>query len=203
MLSTFVAPLLAYLLLYKYWAIFCVMFVSSIILPLPTNSLLLATGALASQGFFDFTLALAVAVGGNMAGDCVDFVLARRYGRKALHMLKIRTPWYVVHLEHYMRDYAGLTIFFTRFFATADSFISVLAGFSGISTGTFLVYSLLGNIVSDGGVLYVGYFFGSNWQAVTGTLGTVEWVLFGMFVVLVLTVSLWYRRRSNGRKVRR
>ena len=199
MMSSFVAPLLAHLLLYKYWALFLVMFTSSIILPLPTNTMLLAAGAFASQGYFSFALSLVVAVAGNMAGDCFDYFLARRYGRRALRMLRIRTPRYVVHLERYIRDYAGLTIFFTRFFATADSFISVLAGFSGISVSTFLLYSLLGNVVSDGGVLYVGYFFGSNWQAVTGTLGLVEWVLFGAFVAFAVAVALWYRRRNRMR----
>ena len=200
MMNAVVVPLLAYLLLYKYVAIFVVMFVASVILPLPTNSLLLATGALASQGYFTFSLAVVVAVGGNVAGDCFDYVLARRYGRRALRMLKVHTPWYVVHLERYMRDYAGLTIFFTRFFATADSFISILAGFSGISVGTFLWYSVLGNLVSDGGVLYIGYFFGANWQEVTGTVSLVEWILLGVFVVCVVMVALWYRRRTKRRR---
>ena len=81
-MSNFVALLLSFLLLYKYWALFAVIFVAAVLVPLPTNSVLLAAGAFASQGYFSFWLSLAVAVGANIAGDCFDYFLARRYGRR-------------------------------------------------------------------------------------------------------------------------
>ena len=199
-MDSFLAPLLAYLLLYKYAAIFVVMCSASIILPLPTNSLLLAAGAFASQGYFSFALSLAAAVGGNMAGDFFDYFLARRYGHRAIHILHINVPSYVQHLERFMHNYAGTTIFFTRFVGTVDSLTNVLAGFSGVGVVTFMWYDFLGNLVSDGVVIYIGYVFGANWQAVTGTFSLVEWVLLGVFVAVGLVVALWYRGRLSKKQ---
>jgi membrane protein DedA with SNARE-associated domain len=194
-MSSFVALLLSFLLLYKYWALFAVMFVAAVILPIPTNSVLLATGAFASQGYFSFSLSLVVAVGANILGDCFDYFLARRYGRRVIHMLHIRIPSYIERLEEYVKRHPGPTIFLTRFVGTADPLANVLSGFVGISFGTFLLYDFLGNVVSIGGVLYAGYFLGIHWQDFSTFFSIAGWILLGFIVIAALAVALWYRNR--------
>jgi len=45
---------LSYLLIYKYAILFSVVFVTSFGLPLPATALIVAAGAFAAQGYFDF-----------------------------------------------------------------------------------------------------------------------------------------------------
>jgi len=196
-MSSLVSPLLSFLLLYKYWALFVVTLSASIILPLPTNSLLLAAGAFASQGYFSFLLSLFVAVGANLLGDLFDYFLARRYGHRALKMLRIRTPSYMERLERYVRDHPGPTIFLTRFVGTIEPLTSLLAGFIGVPLGLFIFYDVLGNLVSDGGIMCIGYLLGANWQSVLKFLSITNWVLAGILIVAAVAAALWYRNRRS------
>jgi membrane-associated protein len=199
-MSGFVALLLSFLLLYKYWALGIVIFISAVILPLPTNSLLLAAGAFASQGYFSFSLSLAIAVGANMLGDCFDYFLARRYGRRAIAMLHLRMPAYIERLEAYVKHHPGPTIFLTRFVGAADPLGNVFAGFVGVPFGLFLWYDFLGNFVSIGGVLYAGYFLGIHWQDFSTLFSIAGWVLLGATVIAALAVALWYRNYNRARR---
>lgn len=192
-MNAVVALLLSFLLLYKYWALFGIIFIAAVILPIPTNSLLLATGAFASQGYFSFSLSLAVAVGANILGDCFDYFLARRYGRRTIRMLHIRIPSYIERLEEYVERHPGPTIFLTRFAGTADPLANIFSGFVGVRFGTFLLYDFLGNVVSIGGVLYAGYFLGIHWQDFSTLFSIVGWIVVGCIVIAALAVSLWYR----------
>jgi membrane-associated protein len=194
-MNDLVALLLSFLLLYKYWALFIVIFISAVILPIPTNSLLLATGAFASQGYFNFPLSFVVAVGANVSGDCLDYFLARRYGRRVIHLLHIRIPSYIERLEDYVERHPGPTIFFTRFVGTADPLANILSGFVGIGFGTFLLYDALGNVVSIGGILYAGYFLGIHWQDFSTFFSITGWILVSFIVIAALAVALWYRNQ--------
>ena len=196
-MSSFVGVLLSFLLLYKYIALFAVVFLAAIIVPLPTNSVLLATGAFASQGYFNFLISLVVVMAANVGGDLVDYFLARRYGRSVLQMLHVKTPTYIERLERYVREHPGPTIFFTRFVGTVEPLTSLLAGFVGVGFGTFLIYDFLGNLVTNGGVLYTGYFLGVHWQDFTGLFSIVGWILFAAVVTAALAVALWYRTRRH------
>ncbi len=148
-MSGFAGVLLSFLLLYKYWALFGVIFLACGHRAVPVHTVLLATGAFAGQGYFSFFLSLLVAVAANTLGDAVDYFLARRYGRRALSILHIRLPWYVEHLEAFLTGYPGPTIFVTRFVGTVEEVVSFLSGFTGVSFGTFLIYDVLGNTLFD------------------------------------------------------
>ncbi len=198
-MSAILAFLLSFLLLYKYLALFLVMFLAAILVPLPTNTLLLAVGAFASQGYFNFAASLFVAVLANAAGDCCGYFLARNYGRKVLRMLRIRLPKYIVRLEDYVAKHPGPTIFLTRFFGAADPLTNLLSGFIGIPFSVFIFYDLLGNIVSIGIVLCVGYFLGTYWQDYSKAFGIIGWAFFGCVCLCIILWRVWHiqqRKRS-------
>jgi len=194
-MTQLITPLLSFLLLYKYWALLALGFSAAVILPIPMNTVLLASGAFASQGYFNLYVSLAVSLAANIAGDCFGYSLARAYGRRALKMLRIRQPRSVQRFEGYIKGHPASTIFLTRFVGALGSLANLFAGFSGMSFGAFLLYDVLGNIVSIGGVVYAGYFLGIHWQDFTGFFGVIGWVVFGLFACTALI--LWYIRRGR------
>jgi membrane protein DedA with SNARE-associated domain len=76
-MSQILESLLSYILLYKYVALALLVFANAIVIPLPINTLLLATGAFASQGYLNLGLALVLSIVANILGDCIDYTLAR------------------------------------------------------------------------------------------------------------------------------
>jgi len=51
-------------------------------IPLPAGSSTMASAAFASQGYFNFPLALTIGIVGNVLGDLFDFWLIRRFGKR-------------------------------------------------------------------------------------------------------------------------
>ena len=199
-MSGFAGVLLSFLLLYKYWALFGVIFLAAVIVPFPSNTVLLATGAFAGQGYFSFFISLLIAVAANTLGDLIDYFLARRYGHRALHILHIRLPWYVEHLEAFLRRHPGPTIFVTRFVGTIEEVVSFLSGFTGVSFATFLIYDMLGNTLSISIVLCAGYFLGIHWQDFLSLFNTVGWILIGCVGIAAVAVALWYRNHTRTQR---
>ena len=194
-MSGVVSLFLSFLLLYKYGAIFVVVLLSAIAVPLPANSVMLAAGAFASQGYLSFSLALSVAVASNMLGDCIGYFLARNYGRAALAMLHVEVPSYVERLEQYVQRHPGPTIFFTRFTGTIDPLTNILSGFIGIPFYVFIFWDFLGNLACYGSIMYIGYFFGVHWPDFAPLVSIAGWVIFLVIAITALSVALWYRRR--------
>jgi membrane-associated protein len=194
-MSTILAFLLSSLLLYKYWALLLVFFFSGLILPIPTSTVLLSTGAFASQGYFNFFISLAVIVGANMLGDYTGYLIARRYGRKALGILHVHVPVWIERLENFLHKYPGSAIFITRFVGTTDVLTNLLCGFSGVSLPIFLLYDFLGNLVSNGSLLYAGYFLGVHWQDFTGLFNITDYILVGIVVAIALYAIIRYKRK--------
>ena len=199
-MSNILTFILSFLLLYKYWTLFVVFFFAGLILPIPTSSILLATGAFASQGYFNFFISLLVIVGANVLGDYVGYFVAQRYGRKAFQIMHVRVPVWIEKMEDFIRKYPGPAIFITRFVGTTDVIANLLCGFSGVSVLTFIFYDFIGNLVSDGSLLYAGYFLGIHWQDFTGILNVTDYVIIGVVVVGVLSIFVWRKSRKTAKK---
>lgn len=189
--------LLSYLLLYKYIALFLFVFSVAIIVPLPINPLLLATGAFASFGYFNLPISIVVAVVASVSGDFVDYLIGRHYGPKVFDRFKINKHYYFERFEHGFRTHVGLTIFVTRFAGMpVDLFGSLFAGSIGISAATFLWYDFLGNFASSAIVLVIGYLAGNYWQNFSGLIDTVGWILV-IAVVIFITLKVFLRHRAH------
>jgi membrane protein DedA with SNARE-associated domain len=191
------AFLLSYLLVYGYAVLFVVIFVSGLLLPLPVNSLLLAMGAFASQGYFNFYVSLAVALCANVLGDLTGFLLARRYGPVVLKKFNVKPSHNFRRIESYIRSYAGTTIFFTRFVGAFDTAANILAGLSEVATSKFLFYDILGNLTIILPLLLLGYFVGDDWQSLSGV------VEIGGGIVLVAAAVVILFRIFNTHRFRR
>src|ERR1700753_579402 len=123
-MNSILATLLSYLLLYKYIAIFLLVVSSAIILPIPENTLLLATGAFASQGYFSFIFAFIVALAANVIGDSIGYILTRKWGNKIIKEHHIKKYASLSKIDSYIRGNAGMTIFLTRFTGTIGPLVN-------------------------------------------------------------------------------
>ena len=188
--------LLSFLLLYKYFALFVCVFSVAIIVPLPINALLLATGAFASFGYFNIFISLAVAVFANVLGDVIDYALARYYGPRIFEKFHIKKHYYFERLEHGVRTHAALTVFITRFVGPLDLFVNFFAGSIGIPTTTFVLFDFLGNGLSNIIILGLGYLAGNYWQSYSGIVDTAGSVLL-VAIILFLVVRVFIRRRRH------
>jgi membrane protein DedA with SNARE-associated domain len=176
--------ILPYVLIYKYAAIFIVSFLGAIILPLPVNMMLLAIGAFSSQGYFNIWFSLTAAMTGNILGDMMDYVLARRYGEALIRKLNIRHNAFFLQLEEELRSDAVSTVFTSRFAGSLSSITNFLAGFVGVPLWSFLIPDVVGDFIEPLVILFVGYGLGTYWSSASDILD--------MFAALVATAVILF-----------
>lgn len=185
--------LLSYLLIYTYVVLFATVFLAAVALPLPTSTLMLATGAFAGQGFLDLRIAFAVAMAANVSGDLLGFYLARRYGAYVVALLRRHPSAYEHALDRFLERSPGLAIFLSRFAGTADPVLNVLSGWAGVSVLRFLWYGVLGNVIAIGSVMYFGYLVGENWTAFVDIIRTSGYLV-GVLILLIVAVAVFGER---------
>jgi membrane protein DedA with SNARE-associated domain len=191
-MDAFLTPILSYVLLYKYIAIFVVVYTGAVIIPWPANAMLLAVGAFASQGFISFWLSLVVAVVANCLGDLTDYGIARKFGERFIHKFKIDKVRFFIRLKEELITDGAVTIFITRFAGSLSSVTNFLAGFVEVPFMTFLWFDLLGNFIEPFAALTLGYAVGNYWSDFSNLLSLIA----GIFAaaILLFVLARIYRR---------
>lgn len=189
--------ILSYLLLYKYWVLITVIYFSGLILPLPMNTMLVATGAFASQGYFDIYLSFIVSEVANVLGDYTGYFITRYWNKDIILKLKLDHVSYFRRLEIFLKNHSRLTITLTRFLGTPGFIVNLMAGLAPIPPARFIAYDILGNALDIGFFLAFGYIAGAVWENYSDILGTVGWIV---LLVLVIIIVAWLLRTGKEHK---
>src|SRR3989338_9539805 len=130
---------------------------------LPGDSLLFTAGFLASQGFFNILLLMAVCFLGAVLGDSFGYAFGRKTG-PAIFSREDSLLFHKRHLERariFYEKYGGKTIILARFMPVVRTFAPILAGVGEMRYKTFLSYNVVGGVIWGIGMPFLGYFLGS------------------------------------------
>lgn len=130
----------------------------------PGDSLLFTAGFLASQGFFNIWILVAISFAGAVLGDSFGYAFGKKTGpmifRKDDSILFNRR-----HLERaaiFYERHGGITIVLARFLPVIRTFVPILAGVGRMRYGTFLFYNVFGAAFWAVGLPLAGFFLGKT-----------------------------------------
>jgi membrane-associated protein len=189
---------------YGYPILWLSIFIGALGIPLPNTLVLLAAGAFAALGEFDFAMLLVVAISAFVGGDNASFWIGRRWGSKVLHWLEGRLimPQTLERSRGYFDRLGGWAIFSSRFLVSAlGGAINLLAGAGLFPYRRFLVYDIAGETLGALLPLTLGYVFGASLDAVGDVLGSLSYFIVALLVALVLgyqTLRLYRHMRKTA-----
>jgi membrane protein DedA with SNARE-associated domain len=191
---------------YGYPLITLIAFVGTLGLPIPTEPVLMAAGALAATGDLSLPLLLVLVTLASVAGDTVGYlvgrwlgyaVLVRRGGLYGLTERRLATA------RAFLHRWAAMGVFLTRWLLTPLGLpVNLLAGASGYSVAAFMGITAVGAAIRAGLYLGLGYWFGASWTAIFDEVQDLPLFLAGLFVgvaSLALGIRLWRRRHPRPR----
>lgn len=190
---------------YGYPILWLSVFIGAVGIPLPNTLVLLAVGAFAALGNFQFILLFVVALSAFVAGDNVSYWLGRRWGSRVLRWMEGRLirAQTLERSRVYFDRLGGWAIFSSRFLVSAlGGAINLLAGAQLYPYRRFLAYDIAGEAAGTVLLLTLGYVFGASWDAVGDVLGSFSFFIVALLVALVLgyqTLRLFRRMRTIAR----
>lgn len=184
-----------------YAAIFLIVILGNVGLPVPEETVLTVSGYLVWQGRLALVPVLVIAVASAVIGDNAAYWLGRRYGRAVIaRFVKVETDR-VERIERLVRRYGMLAVFVARFVAGLRFMAGPLAGSTGLSPIRFFVANLLGAAAyvpaAVGAGYAIGYGLGDRIEGLRRLAGDTETA---MLVALVLVAAAWLGLRLRARR---
>lgn len=185
---------------YRYWAMFGILFVSAMGVPIPEEPLLVASGLSVGWGNSQYLWAVAACLAGILAGDMWVYFLGRRGGK---WFLSTRLGSWVFsekrqhRIEHLYAKHGAKTVFFGRFIPAVRFGVFFFAGRHRMPIGKFLGLNALGAMVYAPLWIWLSALAGERFSRSPAAQRAAEaWVQQGSMiliglVVLVVAVMIW------------
>lgn len=173
------------------------LFLGALGIPVGASALVIAAGAFSQQGILDLPSTAILGFIGCIIGDALSFGIGFYAKNWIDHRFGKSQTW--KNAQGSFDSRAGLAIYLTRFLVTALAVpINLIAGGSGLRFRRFMAYDSLGEVTWI--ILYggLGYWFGSEWELVSGFISNFGGLILGL---VVLGVGIWLglrRHRSVG-----
>ncbi len=162
---------------------------------LPGDSLLFATGAIASLGSLHFSFTVFLLIVAAILGDTVNYWVGHFFGRKIVDNPKITfiNQEHIDKTEKFYKKYGAKTIILARFVPIVRTFAPFVAGVGSMHYGTFIFYNIIGGVVWVLLFTSLGFFFG-NMPFVKDNFHYAVFAIIGLSMVPMIYEYIQHKR---------
>src|SRR3989344_1903623 len=183
------------------------MTIESSFIPFPSEIILIPAGALVAKGEMAFLFVFLAGLFGSLAGALINFFLALLLGRTAVDFLvsKYGKIFFInkeklKKSDDYFRKYGEITTFIGRLIPVIRQLISLPAGFSRMNIFRFCLFTSLGAGIWILILIYIGYLFGNNSDAIQRNIDSITIILLLFSSIILIIYILWIKnKRKNGK----
>ena len=188
---------------YGYFAIFSLLVVGIVGLPVPDEFLLTSCGFLVYQGHLQLVPTVASALAGSVAGITCSYIIGRTIGWKFLHsrwgkFLHVKDQ-HIRRVHDWFDRIGHWALMIGYFIPGVRHFTAIVAGTSKLEVRSFAIYAYTGAAVWVGTFIFIGYHFGRRWPEILTMVEhhlTLASIVVG--VLLLLYLIIWYFRRRKA-----
>lgn len=191
------------LVTFGYPGLFLLMAAESMVFPVPSEVVMPFAGSLVASGQMTWTFAILASSFGSVFGSYLSYLLGQygfvpiieRYGKYVfLHKHHLDSA------HHWFARRGAWAIFLCRFIPGVRHVISIPAGSARMPLRPFLLATFVGATIWNVFLLWIGYKFASNPDAVKAVKGNLDLIGLGMGLLIVAYITYEIVR---GRRARR
>ncbi|RJP58677.1 MAG: DedA family protein [Deltaproteobacteria bacterium] len=190
--------------LFIYLALFSVLMIAGLGVPIPEDIALIAGGFLAYAGFSNLTVTVIVCFFGVILGDLVVFSLGRRWGdsiTKHRHFVRLISEKKLNRAKKFFREHGSKTVFLARFILGFRVVAFTTAGILKMKASHFITINTIASIISVPIWVFIGYIFGANLDVVVKVVKRADFlIIISLSLAIGLTVAyyLWKKRKKSS-----
>ena len=158
----------------------------------------LGAAFLASMGFFNVWIVLALSILGDIIADVVLYYIGffSKHGlSKSSWFLRKNPSGILESVKNAFHKRGAQIIFFTKATTGLCYATFITAGALKINIKKFLIFSTLGGVVWSGFIVILGYFFGKIAEEIEQYIKYSGWVIF-LFAVSIITLVVIYKKTA-------
>lgn len=188
---------------YGYFAIFSLLVLGIVGLPVPDEFLLASCGFLVYQGHLRLTPTVISAFCGSASGITCSYIIGRTVGWTFLHsrlgrLLRIRDE-HIARVHDWFNRIGHWALMVGYFIPGVRHFTAIVAGTSKLEYHAFALYAYSGAVLWVSSFVFIGYHFGKRWQQI---LGLIDHNLKIASIVLVLLIVAYLVARYVAKRKR-
>jgi membrane protein DedA with SNARE-associated domain len=183
-------------------ALFAIVAIAAVGVPLPVTLLLIVTGSLVAQGAMNTWSAIAIAAAGSVAGDQLGFAIGRCGGKMLVSRVKglLGDAERIRQLDAKAKAWGGAGVFLSRWLVTPlGPWINLASGASRYSWLRFTFWDVVGETFGAALYIRVGVVFNDRVQEVGAVLGDLTWAILGVLAAAFLGWKLLARRAFEAK----
>ena len=187
---------------YGYLAVFLLLVMGIVGLPIPDETLLALVGFLVQQGSLHPIPAFATAFAGSICGISISYTIGRIGGVYVLHRYGPRlhlSEALLARVHNWFGRVGKWSLIAGYFIPGIRHAVALVAGASELKIRDFCIFAYTGALLWVTSFLSLGYFFGKEWQMLAGEFHVLMFVLLG-FLAAVASIGYFFHRRSHHRK---
>ncbi len=169
--------------------IFGAVFLDQMGIPIPCAPWLLAAGALAAVGKFNWSLALTLSVAACLIADFIWFYLGRYKGTQVLRFLckiSLEPDSCVRRTVNVFTQYGWRGIIIAKFLPGMATVTPPLAGMSKLTARQFLFFDTISSVLFSGTFILLGYIFSNQIGQIAAAMEHIGGDALAVIVALVL-----------------
>lgn len=184
---------------YGYPAIFVLLMLGVVGIPIPDETLLVFCGYLISKGKMNPVIAWIFALTGSWCGISLSYCIGRTFGigvvhkfGKYLHLDEAR----LAKIHQWFDRVGHWALLFGYYIAGVRHFTAIVAGTSRLSFPSFMAYAWTGGLLWVTTFLTVGYYLGENWRRIAEVIH--QYMTEVSIVLIVVALAYyWWRKRAE------
>jgi membrane protein DedA with SNARE-associated domain len=176
-----------------YIAIFAVVILGNMGLPIPEETILILAGYLVWEGQLRLPLVLVVGVVSAILGDNLGYWLGHKFGRRTVERYErwiFVTPARLDAVQRIVARYGPLAVFAARFLPGLRCLAGPVAGITGVRPLPFIVANVLGASLYVPAAVGIGYAIGLGWGEYVARWEKAAWQLEHVVLIFAVCVTL-------------
>ena len=191
---------------YGYIGVFLLIMIENVFPPIPSEVILLFGGFMTTYTKLNIFGMVISSTLGSIFGAIILYYIGKIFNKERLKKIISGKLGKILRLkvsdidnaDNWFDSKGNKTVFFCRFIPLVRSLISIPAGMSEMPMFKFLLYTLFGSLIWNTVLIIVGSIVGENWTKIVNVLDAYSHiVVLILFVLVVVGVYLFYKKRSN------
>lgn len=168
-----------------------------IVLPIPSELVLLLTGVGAGQGSFSFIGAVLATTAGSLVGAAVLYLIGWWVSEERIRLVVKRFGKYIgFRLKdfdkavHWFERHGVPIVLFGRLIPVVRSLVSIPAGLTRMSPVKFFAFTGIGSLVWNTAWISAGFVLGENWEVAERFSSVIDYVVYAVLAYILIQLVI-------------